>query len=184
MQRCSIDGCEKRVFARTWCSMHYARWKVHGDPLTVTRIWNDDRRRILSKVTVTDADCWEWGGYLDEKGYGRLVVKKTTAYAHRVLWELERGPVPDGRELDHLCRNPACVNPDHLEPVTHQENIRRGVGPTAENAAKTHCKYGHPFDAENTILRPDRPGTRECRACHRRDCNKARSRRVAEGATR
>jgi hypothetical protein len=184
MQQCSIDGCTKPAKTRTWCALHYRRWRVHGDPLTVTRIWNDDRRRILSKVTVTETGCWEWGGYLDEKGYGRLVVKKRFRTAHSVLWVLERGPVPEGLELDHLCRNRACVNPDHLEPVTHRENMLRGAGPIAENAAKTHCKYGHPFDEENTILRPNRPGTRECRACHRRDRNKARSRRVAEGASR
>jgi hypothetical protein len=149
----------------------------------MTQIRNDDRRRLLSKIAVNGAGCWEWGGYRDEKGYGHLIVKGRMRRAHVVLWEIERGPVLDGLELDHLCRNRACVNPDHLEPVTHRENMLRGVGPTAENATKTHCKYGHPFDEENTIVRPDRPGTRECRACKRRDRNKARSRRVAEGVS-
>jgi hypothetical protein len=81
------------------------------------------------------------------------------------LWEHLVGPVPDGLELDHLCRNPGCVNPDHLEPVTHKENMLRGFNPSATNARKTHCHKGHFFDAENTYIATT--GARRCRTCLR-----------------
>lgn len=85
---------------------------------------------------------------------------------HRVVYELEYGPIPEGRELDHLCRNRACVNPKHLEIVSHRENCLRGVAPAAQNARKTHCKYGHPLSGGNLHMRKD--GGRMCLACQER----------------
>jgi HNH endonuclease len=80
------------------------------------------------------------------------------------MYRLLVGPVPEGLELDHLCRNRACVNPAHLEPVSHRENVLRGASFAAINAVKTHCIHdGHPFDDVNTIVRPE--GRRGCRAC-------------------
>jgi hypothetical protein len=86
-----------------------------------------------------------------------------TLLAHRVSYERYVGPIPEGAHLDHLCRNRACVNPEHLEPVSVQTNILRGVSPSAVNAAKTECLRGHPFDDENTYVCP--AGKRRCRAC-------------------
>lgn len=83
--------------------------------------------------------------------------------AHRVVYEQVVGPIPDGLVLDHLCRVRCCCNPDHLEPVTHIENIMRGAGTGAANAVKTHCKNGHEFTVENTYERPT--GGRACRTC-------------------
>jgi len=108
-----------------------------------------------------DDDCWRWGGFVDSGGYGRTYWKGESWAAHRVAYELERGMIPAGLFLDHLCRNRACVNPDHLEPVSHQENMRRGA-----RAQQTHCKNGHPFDEENTY--------RSKRSRHCRICQKAR----------
>lgn len=89
-------------------------------------------------------------------------------YAHRLSYELHKGEIPEGLEIDHLCRNRWCVNPDHLEAVTRRENIMRGDGPKKLgelNSKKTHCKHGHPFDKENTRYRPT--GGRSCRICNR-----------------
>jgi hypothetical protein len=109
--------------------------------------------------------CWEWNGSRHGKGYGHVSVAGRIRKAHRVVYELLVGPIPDGLQLDHLCRNRCCVNPDHLEPVTARTNIRRGEANAAINARKTHCDYGHPFAGEN--LRLDARGNRQCWICER-----------------
>jgi len=109
-------------------------------------------------------NCWVWVGGLS-RGYGRFQLngrKGPRVLAHRLVWEELCGPVPRGFELDHLCRNKRCVNPSHLEVVTHRENVLRGDGLAAREAKQTHCKWGHPFDGENTVIRQ---GKRYCRAC-------------------
>lgn len=113
--------------------------------------------------------CWLWLGYVDALGYGRTNQRLYgTGLPHRAIYERERGPVPPGFELDHLCRVPSCVNPAHLEAVTHAENIRRGA-----SATKTHCAQGHAYTPENTRVTPQ--GSRRCRACHREEARKKRS---------
>ena len=111
---------------------------------------------------------WEWP-ITGSEGYGRLYFKPYKgAYAHRVIYEMVHGPLPEDRELDHLCRNRACVNLDHLEVVTSRENVLRGEGFAAQNARKTHCKHGHAFEGYNLILvnKPSRPNqSRRCRIC-------------------
>jgi hypothetical protein len=109
--------------------------------------------------------CWMWTGLVLPCGYGRLSVDGKQVYAHRYSYEQTVGPIPEGLELDHLCRVRACVNPNHLEPVTRRENIRRGVSVVAANAVKTHCRNGHPFDEANTYIRAN--GGRECRPCRK-----------------
>lgn len=95
-------------------------------------------------------------------GYGAQYIGGKTRYAHIVAYEAKNGKVPHGLELDHLCRNTSCINPDHLEAVTHRINILRGLGPTAENARKTHCFRGHLLEGDNLVLRE---GMRRCRIC-------------------
>jgi hypothetical protein len=94
--------------------------------------------------------CWLWTGQLNEYGYGRIdrqvYGKRRQLMAHRVAYELEVGPIPEGKQLDHLCRVRHCVNPKHLEPVSSQENIMRGTSPAANFASRTHCAKGHLFD--------------------------------------
>jgi hypothetical protein len=124
-------------------------------------------QRVLNRVSYPDTGCWVFEG-ARAWGYGRIGLTidghKRVRQAHRVVYEALVGPVPEGLDLDHLCRNRACVNPNHLEPVTRQINLLRGDTIPAHHAAKTHCPAGHAYDEANTGH--DR-GTRRCRACDR-----------------
>ena len=119
----------------------------------------DRVERFWQKVDAS-GDCWIWMGSRGDHGYGTFNGASNT---HRFAWELLVGPIPPGLHLDHLCRNPPCVNPDHLEPVTPRENHLRSP---ISHVSKTHCVNGHRFDKKNTYIRPD-TGTRQCRACGR-----------------
>ena len=125
------------------------------------------RERFLDKISPEpNSGCWLWTASLDTKGYGKIGGgPRGSGYlqAHRVAYSLFRGEIPAGLELDHTCRVRCCVNPDHLEPVTHRENCVRGLAPQLLSAfwrAKTHCVKGHLFDI---IVRSGRDD--ECRGC-------------------
>ncbi len=128
---------------------------------------------------LPECGCWLWIGHTNGKAgareYGKFRVDTVrhapALLAHRVAYELFRGPIPSGMHLDHLCRVPLCVNPFHLDPVTNLINTRRGNS-GKHQASRTHCPQGHPYDAENTLLIEQRRGkyhsiNRMCRECSR-----------------
>jgi hypothetical protein len=128
-------------------------------------------RRFFAKVD-DDGDCHEWTAALDSYGYGQFSRPRgaggqRTVKAHRWVFEYLCAPIGEGMVIDHLCRNRSCVNPDHLEQVTHRENCRR--------AKKTHCKRGHEYTEGNTYTAPDGK-KRNCRACTNENARKYRAR--------
>jgi hypothetical protein len=127
---------------------------------------NDERlpTRFWEKVAVNPSGCWVWIGARTSSGYGNFKFRGRYRGAHRVAYEVLIGMPKLGMELDHLCRNRACCNPSHLEPVTGTVNLLRGISPTAINARKTHCHRGHELTAENTYVYGSH---RKCKTCQR-----------------
>lgn len=145
---------------------------VDGEPCLrcVDRYW--------AKVCVGKPwECWDWEGTINSDGYGVLHLHNRQYRAHRLAYEVQRGPIPEGLVIDHLCRNRRCANPFHMEPVQNGENIRRGVSPWAINARRTHCVHGHEFTPENT--RHDK-GKRYCLECKRRSTRISERKRRAK----
>lgn len=141
------------------------RWDIDFmDPRLPSRFWNQVRR----------GTCWEWTGRRT-RGYGQFGWNGRGWFTHRLAYEALVGPIPDGLVLDHLCRNPPCVNPNHLEPVTQGENVRRGYWGT-----RTHCSNGHEYTPESTY---QTTGRRRCAPCQRRWVIESRQ-RVGRADTR
>lgn len=111
--------------------------------------------------TDRSGDCWIWTGHIGDAGYGRIYYDRKLHYTHRLAYECFVGTIPDGLHIDHLCRNRACCNPFHLEAVTPQENVLRGVSPGARNRRSPICLYGHSYAIYGTI----RSGRLVCRHC-------------------
>lgn len=145
------------------------------------------RERLLSKATINwETGCWEWVASKN-RGYGRIGIGGGKwRFAHRVAYELIEGPIPADLELDHLCRNPSCINPAHLEPVTGRINTLRSNGVSALNARKTHCPAGHEYTPDNIYQRPDRPEgrARHCLACRQDSTDRWNAKVKAERAAR
>lgn len=163
---CSVDACERAARTRGWCDTHYARWLRYGSVDVVHHRGppvRSESERFWAKVDKA-GECWEWVAAKFPPGYGQFAVGPPwrRVMAHRWAYEDQIGPIPEGLQLDHLCRNRSCVNPAHLEPVTQRENILRGESMSAVHARQTHCIHGHEFTPENTY--PTKTG-RRCRAC-------------------
>jgi hypothetical protein len=166
---CSTEGCGRAVApdgAKGMCRRHYDRLQRAG-----TTTFPTVEERFWAKVDKTET-CWLWtgtrtGGNL--YGYFRPNSLGGMKLAHRIAYELLIGLIPAGLELHHRCERPECVRPDHLQPVTHRENMQW--------ATKPHCRQGHPYDEANTYVQAD--GTRRCRICKRAGERVARARRQA-----
>lgn len=128
--------------------------------------WYDEKTiiRIKSKIEILENGCWQWKGYISKKGYGTIGYRTKMVRIHRLTYQLLKGSIADGLEIDHLCRNRACCNPLHLETVTSNENTKRSP---IHDRNKTHCKHGHEFTPENTMI-VKKTGQRWCRTCGRR----------------
>lgn len=134
-----------------------------------------DRRRIqrfLAKIRFSQDGCWIWNASIKPNGYGQFQMGRKTDVgnrssdpAHRVSYSFFVGEIPEGLQIDHLCRVPLCVNPSHLEVVTQRENILRGESISAQYARETHCKRGHEKTPENTLYYKGRPV--QCKLCRR-----------------
>lgn len=151
--------------------------------MDVTNQGIPEAERFWMKVERTDT-CWLWRGGLVGGAYGAFKVgrpdDRRPVMAHRYAYEQLVGPIPEGLELDHLCRVRQCVNPAHLEPVTPKENTRRGDTIQRRNWLKTECIRGHPFDEANTRHYTTKKGNaaRACRACEREKMQRLRSARA------
>ena len=134
------------------------------------------RARLWGRVDEV-GECWEWQGARRDHGYGHLQVDGRWVGAHRLAYELTIGPIPDGLVLDHLCRNPPCVRPDHLEAVRQRENLARGNTVVASALTRTHCPNGHPRTPANTVMDQ---GKRRCIPCRQVQNRRTTARRRAE----
>lgn len=183
---CEVDDCGRDAVGWGMCRTHYQRWAKWGDPHRVNGRWKLSPEERFWQYVDKTATCWHWTGG-EKSGYGTFSLGGRSVQAHRYSYELVNGPIPGGRTLDHLCHtrvvndctdgarcpHRSCVRPDHLEPVSLENNISRGG-----NGAKTHCKRGHEFTPDNTYVM--KRGGRSCRKCLRlHQANQRQRRREA-----
>lgn len=178
---CSVEGCPNVPKSWGWCGKHYMRWRRTGQLGARDKLWFPDN--VYARIGPEDENgCRPWLGYVyPNDGYGRVSAPSQSGrhrarQAYRVVYELLVGPVEEGKELDHLCANKLCVNPDHLEPVDHTTNVQRGRA-GEHLARRTHCPRGHPYSDENTYLYK---GSRFCRECGREAKRRYKQRKKAE----
>lgn len=184
---CSFPGCGRKHNSHGLCSPHGAMLRK-GEALRPLQMRSGPPEtpavdRFAKLVALVDSGCLEWIGGATLGGYGTFAVapgrtNPKREMAHRWSYEHHVGPIPEGFDIDHLCRNRLCVNPNHLEPVTRAENVRRAF------VCVTHCPSGHAYDDANTYVRPG-TNSRRCRACsYARDLKRAPARNAKRRAKR
>ena len=171
---CSVEDCGRSVAANGWCDLHYKRVRRNGHTeLRVKQTLADymaERTRVSGPSPERPGlgPCHVWTGTKFLTGYGAVGLRTHhKALAHGMAYTLARGEIPDGSVIDHLCRNRACVNPEHLEVVSNEENLRRGKGYRLRNGMDSACLHGHEYTPENTYINPNDPQDIRCRTCSR-----------------
>lgn len=149
-----------------------AQWPGKRGSMPVLRLTHQERfwLRVNKDGPVPAArpelgPCWLWTAPPHSAGYSQISVNGRRVFGHRFAYTILVGPIPFGLELDHLCRTPLCVNPRHLEAVTHRVNMLRGLTVGALAAGRTECIRGHPLAGDNLYVSPN--GHRQCRSCRK-----------------
>lgn len=137
MKICGIDGCNDSVHAKGWCSIHYGRWRRHGDPLTEVTPAFHDKEKLLEYRTIPEPNsgCLLWTGSTTRAGHGTINTGGEVLYAHRWVYEKGVGPIPEGAHVDHKCHVPQCVNVEHLRLATRSQNLSNRKGPSRLNTS-------------------------------------------------
>lgn len=172
---CNVQSCERKHYGKGFCRAHYDRLRSNGDPASNVPIKNQNRSPLERFFEFTKDigkdECWAWSGAHNSDGYGSFTLNGSTIGAHRAAYILLIGPIMQDLELDHLCRNHGCVNPWHLEAVTHSVNIQRGISHITMKAKwkkiradRKTCIHGHAWIPEN--IYEDKIGRCYCRICH------------------
>lgn len=126
---CSVEGCSRKFYARTWCTLHYRRWRDKGTVEEPKPRYHNSEDSFSARTAWTEDGCLEWTGSKDRLGYARLSIGGGKyAFVHRYAWERVNGPIPKGMVIDHLCWNRACANVEHLRMVTHAQNCQNREG--------------------------------------------------------
>lgn len=160
---CRAPRCDRAADVKRLCRLHYQRLRNRGSlelPTVADRFWSKVRGAVVD-------DCWTWAAHRNHAGYGQFGTGGRIVLAHRWSYEQLIAPIENGATLDHLCRNPACVNPWHLEQVPLAENIRRAAAVRDYGPPMSRCGNGHPMTPENAYRRPGRRNSLACRACMR-----------------
>lgn len=176
---CTEKACGKRAHARGLCHMHYSRARrlERGVARPEQNQQVDPVEKILSRCEI--GLCWTWSRGANDAGYGLISWQGRVWYVHRLLWTLLVGPIAEGLEVDHLCKNTRCCNPDHLEPVTPRVNKLRSGGMSGRHARRDACTNGHPYTNDSLYI--DR-GSGGCRVCDRTRNTRAEARRADKEA--
>jgi hypothetical protein len=173
--QCGAPGCERDAVAKGLCNRHYENRRLYGHLIPV-REWSLRKRMQSTGWTVTDKGCWEWNGKRNDQGYGIVHAARhglDSARAHRVMFELNAGPIPDGMVIRHRCDNPPCVNPDHLQVGTQRDNARdMSIRGRHQFAGRTECVNGHDLTEPGALKVVVQRGRKPYNACVRCEANR------------